>query len=106
MVASIWANTSALLLRRGEANHGNDLVRVPARIGMMLAVGVVALAPLLIRLAFFGCIALVIAIVAGVVIWSLWANPGHALALALTFGWIPPRAGLFRLRSFHGLAAE
>jgi hypothetical protein len=55
---------------------------------MMLAVGVVALAPLLIRLAFFGCIALVIAIVAGVVIWSLWANPGHALALALTFGWI------------------
>jgi site-specific recombinase len=58
-------------------------------IGMMLAVGVVALAPLLIRLAFFGCIALAIAVVAGVVLWSLWANPGLALAFALTFGWIP-----------------
>jgi hypothetical protein len=58
-------------------------------IGLILAI---VLWPLLVRLAFFGIVLAVLAVIAvvcGAVVWSLWDNPGHALALALTFGWLP-----------------
>lgn len=65
-------------------------------IGLMMAVSVVALAPYLLRLAFFvGLIlaAIAVAVIGGylgaLVVQSLWDNPGHALAMALTFSWIP-----------------
>ncbi len=68
-------------------------------IGLILAI---ALWPLLVRLAFVGVVIAVVAVVAvvgGLVIWSvgwsLWEEPG-ALAMALTFGWIPFVGLMFR----------
>jgi hypothetical protein len=69
-------------------------------LGLMAAVGVVALAPYLIRLAFFAgfiLVAAAVALIAGyvffLVVQSWWENPGRALvmvlAMVLVFGWIP-----------------
>lgn len=58
-------------------------------IGLMLAVAVVALAPHLIRLAFFAG-AVVVALAVGglclVLLWQLWLEPVYVLLLAVVPG--------------------
>ncbi|MGO9049426.1 MAG: hypothetical protein ACLP19_26055 [Xanthobacteraceae bacterium] len=68
-------------------------------IGLMLAF---ALGPYLLRLAFFSglvlaaiAVAVVAAYLGGAVVQSLRDNPGHAWAMALTFGWIPVAALIY-----------